>query len=57
MTDDGNDAKNRANKNVDPVTTADYYEDVDILVSYDRFHFGDGLLSVKNFPLRHEPKL
>ena len=33
-------------------TTADYYEDESILTSYDRFHFGDGLLSVKNFPLR-----
>jgi hypothetical protein len=35
-----------------PQTTADYYEATDILASYDRFHFGDGLLSVKNFPLR-----
>ena len=33
-------------------TTADYYEDQSILESYDRFHFGEGLLSVKNFPLR-----
>ena len=33
-------------------STADYYEDTDILVSYDRFHFGEGLLGVKNFPLR-----
>jgi len=27
----------------------DYYEDLDILSSYHRFHFGRGLLSVKNF--------
>jgi len=33
-------------------TTADYYDDTDILVSYDRFHFGERLLGVKNFPLR-----
>lgn len=32
-------------------STADYYEDENILDSYDQFHFGDGLLSVKNFPL------
>ena len=31
-------------------TTADYYEDNDILSSYDTFHFGDGLLGVPNFP-------
>ena len=30
----------------------DYYEDSNILTSYDIFHFGEGLLSVKNFPLR-----
>ena len=34
-----------------PQTTADYYEDENILDSYDQFHFGEGLLSVKNFPL------
>lgn len=33
-------------------STTDYYEDSHILKSYDAFHFGDGLLSVKNFPLR-----
>jgi len=33
-----------------PLTTADYYEDNDILTSYDRFHFGKGLLGVPNFP-------
>jgi SAM-dependent methyltransferase len=33
-------------------STADYYEDENILDSYDQFHFGEGLLSVKNFPLR-----
>ena len=33
-------------------TTEDYYEDQNILASYDIFHFGEGLLSVKNFPLR-----
>jgi 5-histidylcysteine sulfoxide synthase len=33
-----------------PETTADYYEDNDILRSYDTFHFGDGLLGVANFP-------
>ena len=33
-------------------TTEDYYEDQSILASYDVFHFGEGLLSVKNFPLR-----
>ena len=31
-------------------TTADYYEDNDILSSYDTFHFGEGLLGVPNFP-------
>ena len=31
-------------------TTSDYYEDNDILSSYDTFHFGDGLLGVPNFP-------
>lgn len=36
----------------DVSTTADYYEDKNILTSYDAFHFGEGLLSVKNFPLR-----
>ena len=30
----------------------DYYENTNILTSYDIFHFGEGLLSVKNFPLR-----
>lgn len=29
-----------------------YYEDSDVLASYDRFHFGQGLLGVENFPLR-----
>jgi len=29
-----------------------YYEDKDILRSYDEFHFGEGLLGVKNFPQR-----
>ena len=33
-------------------TTADYYEDNDILSSYHTFHFGDGLLGVPNFPLK-----
>ena len=33
-----------------PLTTADYYEDNSILASYDRFHFGSGLLGVPNFP-------
>ena len=33
-------------------STADYYEDETILTSYHRFHFGEGLLSVKNFPLK-----
>ena len=33
-------------------TTAQYYEDKSILTSYDRFHFGPGLLGVKNFPQR-----
>ena len=31
-------------------TTADYYEDNDILSSYHTFHFGEGLLGVPNFP-------
>ena len=31
-------------------STSDYYEDNDILSSYDTFHFGDGLLGVPNFP-------
>ncbi|XP_065662407.1 uncharacterized protein LOC136084936 isoform X1 [Hydra vulgaris] len=35
----------------DILTTAQYYEDESILKSYEVFHFGDGLLSVKNFPL------
>ena len=30
----------------------EYYEHSGILTSYDIFHFGEGLLSVKNFPLR-----
>ena len=30
----------------------EYYECSGILNSYDIFHFGEGLLSVKNFPLR-----
>ena len=30
----------------------EYYENTNILTSYDIFHFGEGLLSVKNFPLR-----
>ena len=30
----------------------EYYESSGILNSYDIFHFGEGLLSVKNFPLR-----
>ena len=33
-------------------STADYYKDECILTSYDRFHFGEGLLSIRNFPLR-----
>jgi len=33
-------------------TTEQYYEDKGILASYDRFHFGPGLLGVKNFPER-----
>jgi len=35
-----------------PETTAEYYEDQDILTSYDQFHFGPGLLGIKNFPER-----
>nr|XP_012557475.2 uncharacterized protein LOC100215679 [Hydra vulgaris]XP_047133732.1 uncharacterized protein LOC100215679 [Hydra vulgaris]XP_047133733.1 uncharacterized protein LOC100215679 [Hydra vulgaris]XP_047133734.1 uncharacterized protein LOC100215679 [Hydra vulgaris] len=35
----------------DILTTAQYYEDENILSSYEVFHYGDGLLSVKNFPL------
>jgi len=35
-----------------PETTAQYYEDNDILTSYDQFHFGKGLLGIKNFPER-----
>jgi hypothetical protein len=33
-------------------STAQYYEDGDILRSYDRFHFHAGLLGVQNFPER-----
>jgi len=33
-----------------PETTAQYYEDQDILTSYDQFHFGEGLLGIQNFP-------
>eukprot|EP00090_Calanus_glacialis_P047225 TRINITY_DN9685_c0_g1_i1.p1 TRINITY_DN9685_c0_g1~~TRINITY_DN9685_c0_g1_i1.p1 ORF type:complete len:1465 (-),score=349.19 TRINITY_DN9685_c0_g1_i1:88-4482(-) len=33
-----------------PETTAQYYEDQSILTSYDQFHFGEGLLGIKNFP-------
>eukprot|EP00091_Calanus_sinicus_P001704 TRINITY_DN11722_c0_g1_i1.p1 TRINITY_DN11722_c0_g1~~TRINITY_DN11722_c0_g1_i1.p1 ORF type:complete len:158 (-),score=47.77 TRINITY_DN11722_c0_g1_i1:80-553(-) len=40
------------NEEKSPETTEDYYEDQSILASYDIFHFGEGLLSVKNFPLR-----
>ena len=35
-----------------PETTAQYYEDQNILTSYDQFHFGKGLLGIKNFPQR-----
>ena len=35
-----------------PMTTADYYEDNSILASYDKFHFGSGLLGVTNFPYK-----
>ena len=35
-----------------PDTTADYYEDKNILISYDQFHFGHGLLGIRNFPER-----
>lgn len=35
----------------DVANTTDYYENDNILKSYDAFHFGSGLLSVKNFPL------
>ena len=35
-----------------PQDAVEYYEDKNILSSYDIFHFGEGLLSVKNFPLR-----
>jgi len=41
-----------SNDDKSPETTEDYYEDQNILASYDIFHFGEGLLSVKNFPLR-----
>jgi len=34
------------------LTTDEYYEDKSILTSYDQFHFGAGLLGVKNFPLK-----
>jgi len=33
-------------------STTEYYLDKSILTSYDQFHFGDGLLGVRNFPLR-----
>ena len=35
-----------------PETAVEYYEDKSILNSYDIFHFGEGLLSVQNFPLK-----
>jgi len=35
-----------------PDTTAEYYEDKNILTSYDQFHFGHGLLGIRNFPER-----
>ena len=35
-----------------PKDAVEYYEDKNILNSYDIFHFGEGLLSIKNFPLR-----
>ena len=35
-----------------PSSTEEYYEDDSILNSYDIFHFGEGLLSVENFPLQ-----
>ena len=54
--DESQDSNDGSSKNEDfketVQTTADYYEDQSILESYDRFHFGEGLLSVKNFPLR-----
>ena len=31
------------------VATYDYYEDASILESYDKFHFGPGLLAHENF--------
>ena len=37
-----------------PRDAVEYYEDKNILNSYDLFHFGEGLLSVKNFPLRFD---
>jgi len=33
-------------------STAAYYEDQNILASYDQFHFGHGLLGIRNFPER-----
>jgi len=33
-------------------STAAYYEDQNILTSYDQFHFGHGLLGIRNFPER-----
>lgn len=33
-------------------STTSYYEDKNILASYDSFHFGEGFLSVKNFSLQ-----
>ena len=37
-----------------PRDAVEYYEDKNILNSYDLFHFGEGLFSVKNFPLRQD---
>ena len=42
----------KAEAEAKPKDAVEYYEDKNILNSYDIFHFGEGLLSVKNFPLR-----
>ena len=46
------DATQTKKSDVASLTTDEYYEDKGILTSYDQFHFGAGLLGVKNFPLR-----
>ena len=50
--DNAEEERRDTEKDNKPRDAVEYYEDKNILNSYDIFHFGEGLLSVKNFPLR-----